>query len=202
MFIDGLIAVLKPYEKYDLVGTAKNGREALKIIDSKDVDIAVIDISMPEMDGFDLARTIKTDHPHVKVLVLSMHNDHNHVQRMAGLGVDGYILKEKGEAELIKAFSRIEEEGSYYDPSLIQLVISRKLNEHLVPNMADTSKLTSREVDVLKLISTGMTAREIADELFIGKTTVDTHSKRLRQKLNCRNVGELIRFALDHGYSV
>jgi DNA-binding NarL/FixJ family response regulator len=190
MFIDGLKSMLEEIDGIEVVGEARNGQEAVALCDQEDVDIVIMDISMPVMDGIEATGVIKHQHPDIKVLGLSMYNDKNFIADILKTGASGYILKNTGKQELVNALSTLQHGGSYLDTevsnTLLKSFTAKEPSRHMV------EKLSDREMEVLEAIAKGLTTQEIAKKLFISKNTVETHRKNLLYKLEARNTAELI----------
>jgi DNA-binding NarL/FixJ family response regulator len=190
MFIDGLKSMLEEIDGIEVVGEARNGQEAVDLCDKEAVDIVIMDISMPVMDGIEATGVIKHLHPDIKVLGLSMFNDKNFIADILKTGASGYILKNTGKQELVNALSTLQNGGSYLDTevssTLLKSFTAREPSRHML------EKLSDREMEVLEAIATGLTTQEIAKKLFISKNTVETHRKNLLYKLEARNTAELI----------
>lgn len=190
MFIDGLKSMLEEIDGIEVVGEARNGKEAVELCDKADVDIVIMDISMPVMDGIEATRVIKNNHPDIKVLGLSMYNDRNFIADILKTGANGYILKNTGKEELVHALSTLQTGGSYLGVEVSNTLLGSFLKKTNAPHVIE--KLSEREMEVLGCIATGLTTQEIAKKLFISKNTVETHRKNLLYKLEARNTAELI----------
>ncbi|MEO9804814.1 MAG: response regulator transcription factor [Reichenbachiella sp.] len=198
MFLDGLTALLKDEKDINLVDTALNGREALEIVGKCDVDILIMDVNMPEVDGIELNNSIKQNHPNVKTLALTSHSDHLIVSKLTKRKVNGYLLKNAEKSELLHAIHKINEGEDYFSQ-----MVKDKVVESLFSDTRDkeTPELSKREKEVIKLIASQYTATEIAEELFISQNTVNTHRKNLLTKLKLKNVAGLVKFAVENGFA-
>ena len=194
--VDGLVSILEDEQDINVVGTAITGNQVLSLLSSKEIDIAILDIEMPGITGSVLSEIIARDYPNIKVLILSMYKNTEIVERIISTGVKGYILKNRGSEELVKAIKYINQEyinqgQSYIGQEITDVVISALKN---TKNKINKPKvvLTKREKEVLTLISRGMTSIEIGKKLFIAPSTVDTHRRNLIEKLDVKNSKELI----------
>lgn len=190
MFIDGLKSMLEEVEGIEVVGEATNGKEAVEICDKELVDVVIMDISMPVMDGIEATKIILKNHPSIKVLGLSMYNDRNFIADILKTGASGYILKNTGKKELVQALSIIQSGQNYLGKEVSNTLLTSFMKKE--PQLHAEEKLSDREVEVLACIALGLTTHEIAAKLFISKNTVETHRKNLLYKLNARNTAELI----------
>ncbi|MCC6725787.1 MAG: response regulator transcription factor [Saprospiraceae bacterium] len=195
--VDGLVSILKEEEDINIVGTAYNGQQALEIIKENKVDIAVIDIEMPVMTGIQLSKYLNEHHPEVKVLILSMYKTQDFVEQIVSAGAKGYVLKNKGSEELVKAIRYIHDGQSYIGQEITDVLIEAlkaKSGKAEQPNI----QFTKREKEILALIAQGLTSIKIGEKLFIAPSTVDTHRRNLIEKTGVANSKELIRVALEN----
>ena len=196
IFLEGLIALFNAIKNIDIIGTATNGVEAIDLLCKNKVDIAIIDIDMPEMDGVELNRAIKNEYPKVKTLILSTHSFPDKIAHFAKNGANGYLLKNAEKSELLTAIISIMAGENYFSEE----VKKKYMNSIFTPNNKDdTYQLSQREEEILKLIAKEYTAQEIAEELFISQHTVNTHRKNLLAKLNAKNIAGLVKYALQNG---
>jgi DNA-binding NarL/FixJ family response regulator len=135
MFIDGLKSMLEEIEGIEVVGEARNGKEAVDLCDKADVDIVIMDISMPVMDGIEATRVIKSNHPDIKVLGLSMYNDRNFIADILKTGASGYILKNTGKEELVNALSTLQTGGSYLGVEVSNTLLGSFLKKTNAPHV-------------------------------------------------------------------
>lgn len=190
MFIDGLKSLLEEIDGIEVVGEARNGKEAVELCNTEAVDIVIMDISMPVMDGIEATRVINTNHPDIKVLALSMYNDKNFIADILKTGASGYILKNTGKKELVHALSTLQMGESYLSTEVSDTLLKSFSKKESTLQMLE--KLSDREMEVLECIASGLTTQEIAKKLFISKNTVETHRKNLLYKLEAKNTAELI----------
>lgn len=193
MFIDGLKSMLEDTDSIKVVGEAMDGNEVLRQCDTKDVDIVIMDISMPEMDGIEATKQLLKKHPNIKVLGLSMYNDRNFISDLLKTGAHGYILKNTGKDDLITAINSIQAGETYLGGEVSKTLLNSFMKK--TKKMQVIEKLSEREKEVLESIASGFTTQEIANKLYISKNTVETHRKNLLFKLKARNTAELINNA-------
>jgi len=181
------------------VGTAHHGEEVLAHLATREVDLVVLDINMPGKDGMDICPTIRDQFPHVRILVLSMHQDPYHVISMQEKGAHGYLTKSSTHQEMLEAIRTVGS-GQPYFSTEAQQALKQGLPEES-PEMANefTLRLSRREKEVLRLIVEEHTTQEIAERLFISIKTVETHRRNLLSKLNARNTAGLVRIAVEKG---
>lgn len=199
LVIDGLKSMLASEKNYVIKGEALNGQQALEMITSKpeEYQLVVTDITMPLMSGIELCKIIKEQFPHIKVLILSMHNSITIVKDALNAEADGYMLKNTGQDEFIKAIERVLGDGTYFSQDILPIILNlfQKENKETLKNA-----LSQREKEVLELIVQEYTSREIAEKLFISKQTVDTHRINIMQKTDCKTLVGLIKYAIQSGY--
>jgi DNA-binding NarL/FixJ family response regulator len=196
MMIDGLRSVLSSEQDIRIVAEARNGLEVLDKIQFDEIDIAVIDISMPELDGYETVLRMKQSHPHIKLLILSFDKDETKVVNLIRAGVDGYVIKERGSEELIKAIRSLAEGIEYFDAEVER--IHRKASRNKSTNSDAEAPLTSREKDVLNLLGQSLSSKEIGERLFISESTVETHKKNIIQKRNLASARHLRTYAVEY----
>jgi DNA-binding NarL/FixJ family response regulator len=198
IIIDGLQSLIENAEGIRVISQANNGREALGILKILDVDVVLMDIDMPVMNGLDAAKIIHENYAATRVIILSMHGDRALIKELIKMGVDGYLLKNASKDELLNAIKMVASGDRYFSSD----VTVSLLNDEPAYNKTLTKsglKLTAREIEILKLIAEGFTNKEIGEQLFISHRTVDTHRTNLMKKLNINNVAGLISFAIKNG---
>jgi len=196
---DGIQILLEDEPGFEIVGEAKTGKEAVELCKSQKVDLVVMDITMPEMDGIQATKIIKEKNPEIKVLALTMLSEDQHIRKMIKAGASGYILKSSGKEELIKAVNKIMDGQHYFSDGATQSILKELVNP-VVSKVKSTemASLTDRELEILKLIVDEYTNQEIADELFISVRTVDAHRRNLLQKTGAKNTAGLVKYAIEN----
>lgn len=197
IFADSLTMLLSGLNTVEVAGQVTDGRQVLSFLEKYPVDVVLSDLHMPYMNGIELILHIRRRFPAVKVLVLTMAEDTMHIREALQAGATGYVLKSAGKDELKKALSLLENGQQYISHQALQ-----QLYRQPEPTDEGTdllTALTSREIDVIKLIAQENSSTQIADKLFISLNTVETHRKNLFKKLNVKNSLGLIKFALKHG---
>ncbi len=197
--IDGVKLMLVDQDDIKCVAEANNGEEVIRILNNQEVDIILLDINMPVMDGIETCKQVKKHHPDVKVLALSMFKEASMIKLMLEHGASGYLLKNAGQDEVLEAIRKVNNNMEYYSFDVLQTVMrSLTKNEEEKQNKPFIPSLTRREKQVLQLIVDEFTTAEIADQLFIGFGTVETHRRNLLMKLEARNTAGLVRMALEY----
>ena len=194
----GLAALLSQRGDMLVVGQAANGLEALARVEAARPDVAIVDLSMPVMNGVETTRRIKERLPKLPVLILSMYSDPVGVTRALRAGASGYILKESMIEELSLAVHSVVEGGLFLSPMVAGPIVQDYLQQGVAAQDDGLNQLTPRECEMLQLLAEGRSAPEIAGLLVIGLPTVRTHQANLKRKLGLKNRAELLRYALDH----
>lgn len=199
MVIDGLCSMLQTEQEYLVTGRANNGQDAFDMIVAKPdhYKILLTDISMPLLTGTELCKMIKSQFPHIQVLILSMYNNAQAIKEAIMAEADGYILKNSGKEELLTALYRITNEGTYFSQDIVPIIYNQYQKQKIQDEAL--SQLSPREKEVLKLIVSENTSEEIAEKLFISKKTVDNHRQHLLEKCNCKSTVGLVKFAIKTG---
>ncbi|MCB0372535.1 MAG: response regulator transcription factor [Muricauda sp.] len=195
LFRQGIAAMLAEFEQLEIVGQAANGQEALDILETTTPDVLLLDIEMPEVDGFQVLKALKKRKSTTKVLVLTMHHSGAFVQNIVSAGADGYLKKDSDQHILIGAIEQVHTSGSYFPPETTQMVI-QSLREKNKQGM-----VTPREKEVILLIVEGLTTKEIAERLHLSKHTVESHRQNILLKLELKNSAELVKYALKKGWA-
>jgi two-component system nitrate/nitrite response regulator NarL len=191
MVLDGINLMLDGLPEFEVVGQSTRPLDVPEILQRSPADVLITDIGMPEMSGVELSRVLKKRFPNLKILALSMFGDSQIIAEMIDAGVSGYILKSSGKKELIEALTKIVEGQNYFGQDItLQLMQSFKRNQ-------EESKLTDREIEIIRMIEQDMTTREIADSLFISERTVETHRKNILNKTNTQTVVGLLKYAYE-----
>lgn len=179
-----------------VVATAQNGERALELLEREPVDVAVLDIGMPVLDGLETARRIRQRYPAMKVLLVTMEGDGHFVFNALRAGVHGYIVKEKSQETLIQAIRQVYHGSTYYSPD----VIARATSAAMTPPPPHSSPLTERERELLCHLARNpeQTAEEIGRQLNIAMVTVQTHFRNIKSKLGMRRSAELVKYAVEN----
>lgn len=188
--IDGIKLMIEFESDIEVVGEANDGEELIEIVKLKKPDIVLTDIRMPKCDGICATKAIMENFPETKVIGFSMFEQTEAISQMQTAGAKGYILKNSSLKKVLEAIRTVAKGGIYFDDAITTHDSLTK--EEII--------LSKREKEILQLIGEGKTSQEIADTLFIGKTTVDTHRKNIIKKINIHGKTDLIRFAVERKY--
>lgn len=197
MVRQGIESVIKTVPEFTILYTASSGEDALDILrdNSKKPDILLLDIVMPNMDGLEISSVVKREFPDIKILILSMEISSEYVKKAVKNDVDGYIPKNADIDILITAIKRIVAGSKYFDDKIKDFIFKHfvKDDEITTPKVEN---LSDREVQVLKMISNGITNRDIGEKLFISPKTVEAHRNNILKKLGLKSTADLVKFAI------
>ena len=200
LFLEGLKELILKAPDIELAGQARDGLEALERTALTRPDIVLMDMTMPQLNGIQATRQLGERFPEVRVLVLSMHGDRELIVESLKAGARGYVLKECTSEELYNAVRTVMRGQYYLTPSILPLLIEDYLRLLEAEEKASVSPLSEREQHVLRLFVKGLNAKQIAARLGISKNTVDTHRRRIMDKVGCNSMAELTRYAIREGY--
>lgn len=199
MFKEGLKNLILKEPEIVIVGEDDNGITALDKIISLKPDIAIVDISIPGLNGIELTKLIKKNVPKTEVLILSMHADTYFVINAIKSGAKGYILKEDSFKLLIEAIKKVSKGRFLLSPAFNSIDVKKIFHNDTFEEDNNLDQLlTEREIQILQMIAEGFTNSQIAEKLFISTRTVDTHRKNIMKKLNIHNVSGLVKYAIKH----
>ena len=199
LMIDGIKLMISDEEHMEVVGAAYNGQQALSFLKENEVDVVLLDINMPIMNGVEANKVISNEFPGVKVIGLSMLKDIELIKTLINHGAKGYLLKNSGKEEVINTIQEVNDGKMSFDPTLLNEILfyqekqKKKEKNNLLP------KLSRREKEILQLIIDEHTTAEIANKLFISFGTVETHRRNIINKLGVRNTAGLVRVAMEYG---
>ena len=195
IFRQGIRAMFDEEVNIEVIGEVADGNVLIEQLHKTQVDVLVLDISMPKVSGLEIMNTLTVTFPELKVLVLSMHSNQEYARQMMQKGAKGYLLKSCSRAEIIRAIKTVSFGDTYLSQEIAKKLFTNNSNKE-----ADIPKtpLTKREIDVLKLVTKGLTNQVIGEQLFISHRTVDTHRRNIMLKLDLHNVAALTEYAIKH----
>ncbi|MEQ9308913.1 MAG: response regulator transcription factor [Balneolaceae bacterium] len=197
---DGIKALIEDEKNFNVVAEAENGLEAIELCKNIDIDIAIIDMNMPKMNGIELIVQLRKEYKNLKLLVLSMVNQHDIIKKSVESGVNGYLLKSSSSEELLTALQTIIDGGHYFCEESTKTIMEGLAGINPRKYTA-IEEITVREREVLTLICKELTNAEIAERLNISIRTVDSHRRNLLQKIGAKNTAGLVKFAIKTGLS-
>jgi len=198
MIREGLKSFLQDVDEFEILGEANNGVEYLQVLKEVETDIVLSDLNTPEMDGLEHIKAIKSEHPDLKLIALSMMGESQHIKQMLAEGALGYLLKNCAEEELINAIKIVSNGGTYFSLEVTNIILNNIRKVKPTTNkVVNEMPLSEREKEVLHLIIKEKSNKEIADELFISVRTVDAHKHNLLDKTGSKNIAGLVLYAID-----
>jgi DNA-binding NarL/FixJ family response regulator len=196
----GLRKILERRDDWEVVAEAGDGREAVSQALALQPDVAVIDISMPLLNGIEVTRQITRRVQNLRVLILSMHAEEAYITRAFEAGASGYLLKDSADVDLIQGISAVAAGKSYFSPTVARVMLDDYVKQLSGRGLADRYEaLSEREREVLQLVAEGHSNKEIAELLSVSPSTVETHRAHVLQKLDLHNTAELVLFAVRRG---
>lgn len=198
---DGIKMIVNSQDDMEVVGEADNGREAVKLVRQLQPDIALMDISMPQLNGLKAAAQLKRIVPDIKIITLTRHTDKAYLQELLQAGISGYALKQSVSGELIRAIRIVAEGGNYLDPAVTNKVFDVYSNQRSKLRGETSGKqLTTRESEILRHIALGYSNQEIADKSNISVKTVEAHKNNSMKKLDISSRRQIISYAILQGW--
>ncbi len=201
---EGLTHLISDVKGIDVMGEAGNGKEVMNFMNNhKRVDLVLMDVNMPVMNGIDTTQMLSKKYPKTKVLGLSFYNDERYITKMIEAGAKGYILKSTGKDELISAIKTLYRGQLYFSPEVSGIILDKQARQEKTNDLsADDIRnlLTEREIEILGMIAGEMTNTDIADKLGLSHRTVDTHRGNILKKLGVKNTAGLVRAAIKAGF--
>nr|WP_209280115.1 response regulator transcription factor [Desulfobaculum xiamenense] len=202
MFREGLKSIIRRDARFDIVGEAGTGRAGLELVRRHRPDLALVDISLPDVNGIHLTAELKQTAPRTRVIIVSMHSKIEHISEAFKAGAHGYVVKESASEGLLKSLETVAA-GDYFLDSSVSPTVVRSLMESPLKRGpakdAEYGTLTPREQEVMRLLAEGLATRQIAAKLFISPKTAENHRANLMRKLNLQSNIELIRYAARLG---
>jgi len=196
IFREGIAELISNHKLISSIFQAKDGKEALKIIHKNSIQIILMDINMPEMNGIETSIQIKKKYPEIKIIMLTMHDTQNYIKTLLDIGVDGYLLKTTSKEEIDEAILTVSKNEKYYGQAVQKTFIESFTSKIVSQNI----KLTKREKEILILICDEFSTAEIADKLHLSRHTVESHRKNLLAKTGSKNLAGLVKFAIQNKF--
>jgi two-component system, NarL family, response regulator NreC len=196
---EGLKSLLEKQPGFAVVAEAEDGISAIDAVKKHKPDIAILDIGMPDLNGIEVTRKIRSETAETRVIALSMHSDRRFVMGVLEAGAKGYLLKDSAFVELVTAVTAVAKGKTYLSPSIAETVVKSSLEKSDREEQGSSILLSGREREVLQLVAEGKSTKEIAFKLFVSTKTVETHRKQIMDKLNIRTVAGLTKYAIREG---
>ena len=191
LVLDGIASCLEDFDHIEVIGKAKTGREALEKSEELRPDIVLLDINMPEVNGLDATALFRERFPDIKLLILSMHDNHEYISSAIRNGARGYVLKDVPSEEIVTAIEAVHMGGTYFSSGVSEILLSHGQDSKVGP-------LTSREQTILLLLADGKSNKHVARELDISVRTAEVHRRNIKRKLNINSTAGLTRYVIEH----
>lgn len=199
---DGIRALFKEKPEVEVIGEAGNGKELIQLLQNTEADLVMMDLNMPDMDGFDATAYLHEKYPNLKILILSMLDHESYITKIMDTGASGYLLKNTGRDEMLCGIKIVASGGQFICSAVVRNLLKKMQNQigkSVVSEEKQTRDLSQREIEILKLIADGLTNAEIADKIFTSKRTVETHRQNIIEKTKAKNTAALIKYAISKG---
>ena len=200
LFREGLKSLLARETDIELIGSCSDGAETLETVRRTRPDVILMDVTMPNMNGIAATQKICAENPKAAVIMLSMHNDRRFIAEALKAGARGYVLKESSPELMLDAIRSVSRKEIYLSPKVCTVLVGDYLRLLRNEDVVCASPLSEREIEVLQLLVKGRNSKQVADALFISKNTVDTHRRRIMDKLGCESMAELTKYAIREGF--
>jgi DNA-binding NarL/FixJ family response regulator len=197
---EGLCLLINSQPDMQVVGEASDGQEVLNQTQDLKPDVVVMDLSMPKLNGLQATERIKAEHPAIKVVVLTAHEDESYLRQLCKVGAAGYVLKRSAADELVKAISAVAKGEVYFEATLASRALTRQMTTVPVKNETRSVELSRREKEVLIMLAWGHSNKEVASQLNLSVKTIETYKLRLGEKLGLRSRTETVLYALRQGW--
>jgi DNA-binding NarL/FixJ family response regulator len=198
LFRKSLYLLINSFEGVEVVAKAGNGFELLEVLATVEADILLLDLQMPQMDGFSTCEKIKALYPKLKIMILTQLDDAETIRQVLKMGVQGYFTKNTAPKELEDAIWKLQDDGFYFEKNLTSIVHEIQNNGSLKFNEKQEVIFTAREKEILSLTAMGYKAKEIADRLFISTKTVNAHKQNIQQKYGFETMMSAIMYCIHH----
>lgn len=201
MMRQALRDILKRQSDFVIIGEASNGKEAIQMADTLSPRIVIMDISMPELNGLEATHQIKTKHPEIAVLVLTVHNDSEHILSILDAGAEGYLTKDAFEDEIVQAIRAVLAGDTVYSPTVSKMILRHAIQYKTKPlNIDNIEKLSAREMNIIKMVACGLANKDIAHNLDLSEYTVKGYLVNIFSKLKVKSRTEAITTCLRAGF--
>jgi DNA-binding NarL/FixJ family response regulator len=196
---EGLRTLIEKQAELEVIAEAGDGRDAVRLTRELEPDVVIMDIAMPVLNGIEATHQIVGEFEKTKVIVLSMHADKRFVTKALKIGVSAYLLKDSAFKDLLQAIREVENNKIFLSPRITDIVINDYIHSSVSNDATVLYKLSGREREVLQLIAEGKTTKEISLRLFVSTKTIESHRKKIMDKLDIHNVAELTKYAIREG---
>lgn len=196
----GIKNIIDKDKQFVIVGEVSNGKELMSFLEDSEVDLIILDISMPDIGGMEAIGLVKSRYPWIKILMLTMHKNKQYFYNAMGAGADGYLMKDDSDDELCVAIAKVLSGKNYISPSMTDDFAGDVINMYRNERRTPFQELTKREKQILELVVQGFTSRQMAEQLNVSHRTIDHHRSSLLRKLNRKNSIDLVNYAVRNGF--
>src|SRR5690606_27223483 len=197
ILLDGLKVLLQKQKDIEVVGMFSDGKSVLEALPNLQVDLALLDINMPKMNGHELMLYIRDQYPNLKVIVLSMYDDVGHIMEMVEAGASGYLLKNITDKELLEAIRTVAAGKLYFSSEVSEKITTLAVQQQRRSEENNEPRLTESEVEIVRLIASEYSNAQIAGQLYISERTVETHRKNMLRKTKNKTIVGLLKYAME-----
>ncbi|MCW3084178.1 MAG: response regulator transcription factor [Bacteroidetes bacterium] len=198
LFRKGLIALLNEFDAIDIIMESSGGRELMVKLETQKPDVILLDLEMPDVDGFKTTQLLRQKYPEIKILILTMHNENGIIQHLIQNGAHGFLLKDNDIEVIVEGIHSVLENGYYFNDHVSKEMVKNLINEKSIkPNFKKTV-LSQREIEIIRLICMEYTNKEISNKLFISVRTVGAHRENIFRKINAKNVIGIVMYAVKN----
>lgn len=200
MMREGLRAIVDKHPDLQVVGEASNGQETVSLVPASGAHIVVMDVAMPDLNGIEATRKIRSQHPHIGIVALSAHANKEYIREMLRAGASAYVLKQRAGEELVRAIREVANGKKYLSADIARGVVDEYVALSAIRQERPAFvTLTDREREVLQQLAEGRTTKEMADLLHVSVKTIETHRRNIMEKLKLHSVAELTKYAIREG---
>jgi len=196
----GIKTIVEKNDQYCIAGEVSNGQELMTFLLDTEVDLIILDISMPGIGGMEAINLVKAKYPSVKILMLTMHKNKQYFYNAMSAGADGYMMKDDSDGELLVAIDRVLAGKSYVSPYMSEDFADDVISMYRTDRKSPFQELTPREKEVLQLVVKGLTSKKMAENLNLSQRTIDHHRSNLLRKFNRKNSVDLVNYAVRNGF--
>jgi DNA-binding NarL/FixJ family response regulator len=197
----GIKNIIKQNDKFQVVGEASNGEELMVFLEDLEVDMIILDISMPGIGGMEAISLVKSKYPCTKILMLTMHKNKQYFYNAMAAGADGYLMKDDSDQELLVAIEKVLSGKSYISPFMVDDFADDVISMFRTQKKSPFQELTKREKEILQLVVKGYTSKKMAEHLNLSQRTIDHHRSNLLRKFNRKNSIDLVNYAVRNGFA-
>lgn len=196
----GIKNIIKKNDQFAVVGEVSNGKQLMSFLEDSEIDLIILDISMPDIGGMEAIGLVKKKYPWIKILMLTMHKNKQYFYNAMGAGADGYLMKDDSDEELLIAITKVLSGKSYISPYMTDDFADDVINMYRNERRTPFQELTKREKEILQLVVQGFTSKQMAEQLNLSQRTIDHHRSNLLRKFNRKNSVDLVNYAVRNGF--